>query len=327
MVGRTKPARVCDDRLMSTKRDPSAAGVAAAPARPPAARAWFLAARPHTLPASLSGVVAGIGAAYGAGAGFRADTAIECVLAALLLQIFANLANDLSDFTRGADTPDRLGPARATAAGWISPRGMRAGLLAVALVAGGDGLLLTLAGGPAMLAIGVAAVIAALAYTGGPWPFGYKGLGELFVFVFFGPVCVAATAYLQAGRLEPLHLAASIPAGAFAVAILATNNLRDIDTDRAAGKRTLAVRFGRGFARAEYPASLVAAWAAVLAVAPWNPFALLAFLPLPLAVPLVRTVYVEGDPRRFNRVLMNTGRVGFLFAVLFAAGLAAGGRL
>ena len=294
--------------------------------RPSAARAWFLAARPHTLPASAAGVIAGIGAAYGAGAAFRPDTAIECLLAALLLQVFANLANDLSDFGRGADTPARLGPPRAVASGWIGPAAMRGGMLLVAAAAGVDGLLLAVAGGPAMLALGIAAVIAALAYTGGPWPFGYKGLGELFVFGFFGPVCVAGTAYLQAGHLEPLQLVASIPAGAFAVAILTTNNLRDIDTDQVAGKRTLAVRFGPGFARAEYVACLVVAWAAVVAVAPGHPLALPTFAVAPAAFPLVRAVYAGGNPRRLNRVLMWTGRVGFAFAILFAAGLAAGGR-
>ena len=303
--------------------------------RPSMARAWLLASRPNTLPASAAGVMAGLGAAAGAGAPFRADTAFECLAAALLLQVFANLANDYSDFQRGADTPDRLGPTRAVAAGLISPAAMRAGMLAVAAAAGADGLLLTLAGGPAILVLGVAAVVAAIAYTGGPWPFGYKGLGELFVFVFFGPVCAAGTAYLQAGRVEPLHLAASIPPGAFAVAILVTNNLRDVATDAAAGKRTLAVRFGEGFARAEYVASLAAAWivpagvaAALLAPAARHaaaPLVLLPFLVAPAAAPLVRTVLEPDDPRRLNRVLKLTGRLGLAFAALFAIGLAAQG--
>ena len=294
------------------------------------ARSWILASRPHTLPASLAGVVAGLGVALGggmsgagaSGAAFRPDTAIECILAALLLQVFANLANDLSDFGRGADTPDRLGPTRAVAAGLISPRAMKAGMFAVAAVTAADGLLLTLAGGPAILALGIAAVIAALAYTGGPWPFGYKGLGELFVFAFFGPVCVVGTAYLQSGRFDPLYLVAAVPAGAFGVAILTTNNLRDVDTDRSAGKRTLAVRFGRGFARAEYVVSCLAAWLAAVACAAWHPLALATLALVPATLPLLRTVMADGDPRRLNVVLKQTGRLGLAFAIVFAASLA-----
>jgi 1,4-dihydroxy-2-naphthoate octaprenyltransferase len=289
-----------------------------------AASSWILAARPATLPASAAGVIVGLGAARAAGAAFRLDTALECMLAALLLQVFANLANDLSDFRHGADTPDRVGPTRAVASGLITPAAMEAGMLVVAVLTAVVGVLLTLAGGPAILVLGVAAVVAALAYTGGPWPFGYKGLGELFVLLFFGPVCVAGTAYLQAGRPEPLHLLASIPPGAFAMAILVTNNLRDVDTDRSAGKRTLAVRFGREFARAEYAACMLAAWAvpAILALSK-GPFVLLPFAAAPLAVPLSRIVYEDGDPRRLNRVLKMTGRLGLGFALLFAAGLAA----
>jgi 1,4-dihydroxy-2-naphthoate octaprenyltransferase len=301
--------------------------------RPSVARSWVMASRPATLPASAAGVVVGLGAARGAGAAFRPDTALECVAGALLLQIFANLANDLSDFRRGADTADRLGPTRAVAAGLISPVAMQTGMFVVALAAAFDGILLTLAGGPAILALGLAAGAAALAYTGGPWPFGYKGLGELFVFVFFGPVCAGGTAYLQSGRLEPVHLAASIAPGAFAVAILVTNNLRDIDTDRAAGKRTLAVRFGRRFARAEYVISLVAAWLVpaglvVGRLTGWDssigPAVLLPFAAAPFAGPLVRAVLAGGDPRRLNVVLASTGRLELVFSLLFGVGLGAG---
>ena len=294
---------------------------------------WVLAIRPATLPASAAGVPAGLGAAQAGGASFRLDTALGCLLAALLLQAFANFANDLSDFRRGADTPDRLGPTRAVAAGLISPRTMQAGMLVLAVAAGLDGAFLTFVGGPAILGLGIAAVIAALAYTGGPWPFGYRGLGELFVFVFFGPVCVVGTAYLQAGRVEPLYLAASIPAGAFATAILVVNNLRDIDTDSAAGKWTLAARFGKGFARAEYAACLAFAWLIPVALilgrgagieSSTGPLVLLPCLALPLALPLARTVFEGGDPRRLNPALRGTARLGLLFGGSFAIGLAAG---
>lgn len=302
--------------------------------KPSAVSSWIAAARPATLPASTSGVVVGIGAAL-AVAPFRPDTALGCLAAALLLQVFANFANDLSDFRRGADTPDRLGPTRAVAAGLISPREMQAGMLAMAVAAGLDGAYLTLVGGPGILGLGIAAVLAALAYTGGPWPFGYRGLGELFVFIFFGPVCVAATAFLQAGRVEPLFLLASIPPGAIAMAILVVNNLRDVETDREAGKRTLAVRFGKGFARGEYVACLAAAGlvpiallGARLARAGDLVPSLLVLIPLlacPPAIGLVRAVFHDGEPRRLNLVLRDTARVGLMFGALFALGLAAGG--
>lgn len=292
-----------------------------------------MAIRPATLPAAAAGVLVGLGAAGATGAPFRADTAVECLIVALLMQVLANLANDLSDFRRGADTPDRLGPTRVAAAGLISTRGLELAIAVVVAAIGLDGILLVAAGGPTILALGVAAVVAALAYTGGPWPYGYRGLGEPLVFVFFGLVAVAGAAYLQAGRVEPLHLAAAIPVGTLVTAILVVNNLRDIDTDRGAGKRTLAVQFGAQFARAEYAACLAVAWIVPVvllaagaggAAASLGPLVLLPFASLPLAVPLLRSVFAQGDPRRLNGVLGGTARLGLVFSLLFAAGLAAG---
>jgi 1,4-dihydroxy-2-naphthoate octaprenyltransferase len=297
------------------------------------ARTWLLAVRPATLPASISGVVVGLGAAWAGGAPFRLDAALGCLAVALLLQICANLANDLSDFRRGADTPERLGPTRVAAAGLVTPRQLQIAIALAVFLAAIAGLWLATIGGPALVALGVAAIVAAFAYTGGPFPYGYRGLGEPFVFIFFGLVAVVGTAELQSGYVAVLYVLAAVPVGALTTAILVVNNLRDIATDRAADKRTLAVMFGAGFARAEFLGCLVVAWLVpvVLAAARWRdgsigigPAVLLPLLALPLAVPLWRTVRADGDPRRLNPVLRGTARLTFAFALLFALGLIAG---
>jgi 1,4-dihydroxy-2-naphthoate polyprenyltransferase len=300
-----------------------------APARPTPARAWLLAIRPQTLPAAVAPVLVGLGAALGIGVPFRGDTALGCLLVALLLQIVANLANDLSDFRRGADTPDRTGPLRVAAAGLITPRRLEIAIGITIGAAGLAGLFLAWVGGPVLLLLGGLAILAALAYTGGPFPYGYRGLGELFVFLFFGLVAVAGTAYLQALRMEPLFLAAALPVGALVTAILVVNNLRDIPTDAAASKRTLAVMLGAGFAKGEYVALLaVAAVVPVLLLPAGSGVAvLLPLLALPMAAPLLREVLAvdEGsDRRRLNPVLKGTARLSLAYGVLFAAGLAIG---
>ena len=303
------------------------------PRLPSAGRTWLLAIRPATLPASVSGVVVGLGAARASGAPLRLDAALGCFAVALLLQICANLGNDLSDFKRGADTPDRLGPTRVAAAGLVTVRQLEIAITLVVVAAGIVGIWLATVGGPAIVALGIAAVVAALAYTGGPFPYGYRGLGEVFVFVFFGLVAVVGTAELQSGRVEPLYVLAAIPVGSLTTGILVVNNLRDTDTDRAADKRTLAVTFGKGFARAEYLGCLVVAWAVPvgLAVAWWRgaavavgPLVLLPLLALPLAGPLWRIVRAGGDPRQLNPVLRGTARATLVFALLFAVGMATG---
>jgi 1,4-dihydroxy-2-naphthoate octaprenyltransferase len=300
---------------------------------PAGTRTWWLAIRPATLPASASGVVVGLGAAWAAGAPFRPDVAIGCLAVALLLQVCANLANDLSDFRRGADSPDRLGPTRVAAAGLVTVRQLETAIAVVIVIAGLVGSWLVLLGGPALMVLGIAAILAALAYTGGPFPYGYRGLGELFVFVFFGLVAVIGTAELQSGRVEPLYVLAAIPVGTLTTAILVVNNLRDTTTDRAAGKRTLSVVFGENFARAEYLGCLVLAWAVPVGLVAerWGgassgagPLTLLPLLAIPLAIPLWRVVRAAGDPRRLNPALRGTARLTLVFAVLFAVGMAAG---
>jgi len=303
--------------------------VTATTARPSTFRIWLLAIRPATLPAALSGVVVGLGAALAVGTTFRLDTALGCLAVALLLQITANLSNDLSDFRKGADTPERTGPLRVAAAGLVTPRQLEIAIAIVIGLAGVVGLLLTTVGGPVLLVVGVLAVVAALAYTGGPWAYGYRGLGEVFVFLFFGFVAVVGTAYLQAGRVEPLFLAAALPVGALTTAILVVNNLRDIPTDTAAGKRTLAVMLGVRRTRVEYAALLFVAFAVPvgLTAAGRGLAVLLPLLALPIASPLLRTVRTFDEPRQLNLVLKGTARLALIYGLLFAAGLAIGGAI
>jgi 1,4-dihydroxy-2-naphthoate octaprenyltransferase len=291
--------------------------------RPSALQTWLLAVRPATLPAAASGVVVGLGAALAAGAAFRLDTALGCLAVALLLQVVANLANDLSDFRRGADTPDRAGPTRVASAGLVSERQLEVAIGLTIATAGLIGLWLAWIGGPALVGLGLLAIVAALAYTGGPWPYGYRGLGEVFVFIFFGLVAVVGTAYLQALRFEPLFVVAAIPVGALTTAILVVNNLRDIPTDAAAGKRTLAVMFGRRATAAEYGLLLATAFAAPVALL-FAGFGVVQLLPLvsaPLAGPLLRTVRDFREPRQLNVVLKGTARLALVFGLLFALAL------
>jgi 1,4-dihydroxy-2-naphthoate polyprenyltransferase len=295
---------------------------------PSPARVWLLAIRPATLPAAVGPVLVGLGAAIGSGAAFRADTALACLAVALLLQIAANLANDLADFRRGADTPDRTGPVRVASAGLMSERKLEVGIASVIAVAGVFGLYLAYVGGPGMLALGALAVVSALAYTGGPWPYGYRGLGEIFVFAFFGLMAVGATAYLQAARVEALYLLAAVPMGALVTGVLVVNNLRDIPTDRLAHKMTLAAMFGDAFAKAEYYAVLTAAAVippALLVARMAGPAVLLPLLALAMAPPLLREVHAVApgyDRRRLNRVLKGTARLSMVYGLLFAVGLA-----
>lgn len=298
-------------------------------AAPSSFRVWLLAIRPATLPAAVGPVLVGLGAAIGSGAAFRPDAAVACLAVALLLQIAANLANDLADFRRGADTPDRMGPVRVAAAGLMTERRLEVGIAVVIGVSAVFGLYLAAIGGIGMLVLGALAVVSALAYTGGPWPYGYRGLGEVFVFAFFGLAAVGATAYLQAGRVETVYLLAAVPMGALITGILIVNNLRDIPTDRAADKRTLAVTFGEGFAKAEYFATLVVAAVVpvgLVAARLAGPAVLLPLLAGLMVPPLVREVRAVGpgsDRRRLNLVLKGTAQLSLVYGVLFAAGLAA----
>ncbi len=293
--------------------------------RPGSVGAWILALRPRTLPVSLAPVVVGTAVSYHQG-GLRIGPALAAALGALLLQIGSNLANDVFDFEKGADTEARIGPPRATQLGLLTPRVMKSGMLVVFGLALLVGLYLTAVAGPAVVAIGLFSIAAAVAYTGGPWPLGYHGLGDLAVFVFFGVVAVTGTVFVQLGQVPPLAFVASVPVGALATAILVVNNLRDIETDRAAGKRTLAVRLGRRGARGEW--ALLVGSAYGLASLPWLCFGatawvLLCWLTLPLAGKLGRVIFSQQTGPPLNAALAGTAQLSLCFSLLFAAGLCA----
>jgi 1,4-dihydroxy-2-naphthoate polyprenyltransferase len=286
---------------------------------------WIIAARVRTLPAAAAPVVVGTGAAIGAG-NFAFFPALAALVGALLLQIGANFANDLFDFLRGVDTAARVGPVRVTQAGLLTPRQVRAGMWTVFAVAALIGVYLIRAGGWPVVLIGLAAILAAIAYTGGPFPLGYHGLGEVFVFLFFGLAAVGGTYYVQAGTMRAAAWWASVPMGLLAVAIIVVNNLRDIATDRAAGKQTLAVRFGERGTEAEYLALVAVAYLAPVAM--WatraaSAWVLLALLSLPLVPPLFRRLRRERG-RALNGVLAGTARLELVYGLLFALGLALG---
>ena len=228
------------------------------PEPPGAVAVWILAARPKTLWASISPVVIGIAMAFGDG-GFHAPAALVALACSVLIQVATNFANDLFDYQKGADTEARQGPMRVTQAGLVTPGMMKRGILVVLTLTLLGGLYLIWRGGWPAALIGVLSVTAGLLYTGGPRPLGYLGLGDLFVLIFFGPVAVAGTYYVQALTVNATVIVAGLAPGLLSVAILAVNNLRDADEDRRTGKRTLAVRFGPGFTRAEYIIAVVVA--------------------------------------------------------------------
>src|SRR4026208_2371195 len=224
------------------------------------ARAWILAARPATLPAAVVPVVVGAAAALSERAPFRGIVFAMTLICAVLIQIGTNFANDYSDFARGADTEARLGPVRVTQSGLMDQTSVKRGIIVAFGLAVLIGAYLAYVGGWPIIAIGVLSVLSGLAYTGGPYPLGYHGLGDIFVFVFFGVIAVTGTAYLQSGHWSVLPLLLSIPIGLFVTNILVVNNLRDLPTDLAAGKRTLATRIGDRATRAQYAVSTIAAY-------------------------------------------------------------------
>jgi 1,4-dihydroxy-2-naphthoate octaprenyltransferase len=285
-------------------------------------QAWVLAARPKTLPAAISPVIAGTALAAADG-GFRLLPALAALAGALLLQIGSNIANDYFDYLKGADTAERIGPTRVTAGGLLPPAAVRRGMVVVFGAAVGVGLYLVVVGGWPIIAVGVASILAALAYTGGSKPYGYAGLGDLFVFLFFGVVAVAGTYYVQTLALTPAALLVSLPVGALITAVLVVNNLRDVETDRRAGKRTLAVRWGRHGARREFAALLAVAYLTplLLLAAGRSAWVLLPWLTVPLAWGLWQTVRRAEDGPTLNHALAGTARLGLLFSLALALGL------
>jgi 1,4-dihydroxy-2-naphthoate octaprenyltransferase len=290
---------------------------------PGSIRAWILAARPATLTAAFAPVAVGSACAWHVG-GFRWDAALAALVGAFLIQIATNFANDMFDFQKGADTEERLGPTRAAQAGLLTVGQLRRGIIVTFALAIGIGIYLTWIAGPAVIVIGLASMAAGLAYTGGPFPLAYNGLGDVFVLAFFGFVAVCGTAFVQALFVPDIAWAASVPIGALATAILVVNNVRDFEGDARAGKTTLVVRFGRQGGVREYAFLLVAAYATPVFMF------LLGWTSAWVCLPLVTMLWaarlfasvVSDRGVALNQTLAWTAKLLSLFGVLFAIGIA-----
>jgi 1,4-dihydroxy-2-naphthoate octaprenyltransferase len=284
---------------------------------------WVAGARPRTLPAALAPVLVGSGAAAALGS-FRPLPAVLALVVALALQVAVNYANDYSDGTRGTDA-ERVGPMRLVGSGAAAPRQVLTAAVLAFAVAAVAGLGLAALSSWWLVAVGAVCMAAAWTYTGGPLPYGYRALGEVFVFVFFGPVAVVGTTFVQTGTLPGLAFAVSVPIGLLIVAILVVNNLRDIHGDALVGKRTLAVLLGERATRIAFAGLFVVAFAVIAAVGIARPWALLGLLAAPLAVPPVRVVLTGGRGPALIGALQGTGLVTLATGVLLGAGLALSG--
>lgn len=292
-------------------------------AAPNVVRIWLLAARLRTLPVGLAPVLVGTALA-GAQGTFHPLRFAAALLGALFIQVGANLSNDYSDARRGADAEDRLGPVRVTAGGLVPPRQVLIATWVTFGLAVGCGAYLIAVAGWELLLVGAASIVAGVLYTGGPRPYGYEGLGELFVFLFFGIVAVVGSYFVQVERLAWEAFALAVPVGLLAAAVLVVNNYRDIDTDRRAGKRTLAVRMGRARTRGFFAALVYGAF--LLTPVTWllgelSAWVLLPLLAVPLAAPLVRTVRNRTDGPSLNEALARTGMLELTFCILLSAGV------
>ena len=326
-ASRGGPKAVRSVQVAARRRSPAHASAPSAGASTP--RIWIMAARPRTLPAAIAPVLVGTSLALGAGH-FKPLAFVAALIGAIFIQVGTNLSNDYSDARRGADTEDRLGPVRVTAGGLVPPRQVLIATYVTFGVAVLCGVYLIAVAGWELLAVGAASILAGVLYTGGPRPYGYEGLGELFVFLFFGIVAVTGSYYVQVQALPWRAFVTAIPVGLLASAILVVNNLRDIETDRRAGKRTLAVRLGRERTRILYSAMLVGAF--LFAPVGWlfcsmGPWLFLSWLTAPLAFSVARVVRERVDGPSLNRALARTGALQLLFCVLLAAGILAGGGI
>lgn len=286
-------------------------------------QAWLLAIRPKTLPAAVSPVLVGTALAMADGV-FAPWPATAALVGAVLIQIGTNLANDYFDYVKGTDIEGRKGPTRVAQSGLISIAHLRLGIAVTFVLAALVGLYLVSVGGWPILVIGAASLISALAYTGGPFPLGYHGLGDLFVFLFFGLVAVCGTYYVQALSLTAAAVVAAVPIGTLTVAILVVNNLRDIETDRQTGKRTLAVMIGPQGTRLEYIVLLAVAYgvSVMFWLVGWSKvWVLLPWITAPLALRLIQTLYRTTQGQPLNRALAGTANLDLAFGLLFALGL------
>ena len=290
------------------------------PSRP---AVWLMASRPKTLFAAVSPVVMGCALAHADG-GWHTPAAIAALLGAVLIQIGTNLVNDYYDFKKGTDTPDRLGPTRVTQAGLVTPAAMKRAIFITFALALVIGVYLVYRGGWPIVIVGLASILFGFLYTAGPFPLGYTGLADLFVLIFFGPVALAGTYYVQALQINATVIITGFAPGLLSVAILTVNNLRDIDTDKRTGKRTLAARFGRTFARSEYAgcvllACLLPVWLVIDEKLDYP--VLLACVTLLAAMPVMRVITTRTDGAALNDALANTGKLLLAYSLLFSIGL------
>ncbi|HWD76233.1 MAG TPA: 1,4-dihydroxy-2-naphthoate polyprenyltransferase [Solirubrobacteraceae bacterium] len=286
-------------------------------------RIWLMASRPRTLPAAVAPVLVGTALA-GFQHVFHPLRFIAALLGALFIQVGTNLSNDYSDARRGADAEDRLGPVRVTAGGLVPPRQVLIATYVSFGLAVLAGIYLIAVAGWVLLVIGAASILAGVAYTGGPKPYGYEGLGEVFVFLFFGIVAVTGSYYVQTEHLRWEAFALAVPVGLLAAGILVVNNVRDIDSDRRAGKRTLAVKLGRRRTRVMFAVIIYLAF--LLTPVTWlfgptTAWLLLPWLTLPLAAGLVRVVHSRTDGPSLNGALAQSGMLQLTFCLLLSAGL------
>jgi 1,4-dihydroxy-2-naphthoate octaprenyltransferase len=292
-------------------------------ARPSGIRIWLMAARVRTLPAAIAPVLVGTALA-GYLHVFHPLRFVAALIGAMFIQIGTNLSNDYSDARRGADTEDRLGPVRVTAGGLVPPRQVLIATYLTFGVAVLAGVYLVVVAGWQLLVVGAASILAGVLYTGGPKPYGYEGLGEVFVFLFFGIVAVAGSFFVQVKHLDWEAFALAVPVGLIAAGLLVVNNTRDIETDRRAGKRTLAVRIGRARTRRLFAAMIYVAYLltpVTWVFGPLEPWLFLPWLTLPLAARVVRTVRTRTDGASLNQTLARTGQLQLIFCVLLSAGL------
>ena len=283
---------------------------------------WLLAIRPKTLPSAVAPVLMGTAMAFGDGIK-HFPTAFLCLLGALAIQIGTNLANDYYDHKKGADTAGRTGPTRVTQAGLIAPGKVKAAFIGAFVLAALIGGYLAMRGGWPIAVIGAAAILSGILYTAGRYPLGYLGLGDIFVFVFFGPVAVAGTYYVQSMELNAAVVFAGFVPGLLSVAILTVNNLRDMDSDRACGKNTLAARFGRSFAVSEYLACLFGAAIAPVLIYMFiqdHIVILSCVFILFAAIATIKTVAAKTDGPSLNAALASTARILLIYSVLFSLG-------
>ncbi len=283
---------------------------------------WVMAVRPKTLPAAMAPVIMGTGMAYGDGV-HHWPSALVALLGSLTIQIGTNLVNDYYDFKKGADRADRLGPTRVMQAGLIKPISMLVAIIFVFTLAAIACWWLVQRGGKPIALIGIFSILSGIFYTAGPRPIGYIGLGELFVLIFFGPVAVAGTYYVQSLEMNPAVILAGFGPGFLAAGILIINNLRDIATDTRSGKKTLAVRFGPSFAKAEYLFAIICACLIPLLVYSLMQDHLgLLFVTVTLffAIPAIHTVYTKSDGPSLNNALAYTGKLLLMYSLIFSAG-------